>query len=97
MKIKVQGLVHWHKYDWDDKPVYQIFPNDMSSCGPEYVPIVSQEFEFDIPDDFDPRPTQVAALREHKKKVLEEAQRKANNIEDQIKRLLAIEFKSGAA
>lgn len=92
MKVKIKGIIHWQCYEWDE-PKYALWSTDMSSAGPQYVPIQPHEFEVDIPDDFDPRPKQVEALRQKKKEVLAAAQEKVNNLEDQIQRLLCIEFK----
>jgi hypothetical protein len=93
MKVTVKSFLHWHKYDWEEKSSFQLWRSDMSRDGPDYVCLGEREFEVDVPDDFDPRPHQVAALREAKQRVLAEAQAKANNIEDQIQRLLCLEFK----
>lgn len=87
MKITAKGVLHWHEGD------FTIFRTAMSSCGPNYVPIREVECEFEIPDDFDPRPKQIEALRDHKQKILAETNVKVNNIEEQIQALLAIEHK----
>lgn len=87
MKVTAIGFLHWHS------GVFTMYRHDMSSCGPGYVAIRRIEIEVEIPDDFDPRPHQIGALRDAKSKVLAEAQIKANNIEEQIQHLLAIENK----
>lgn len=97
MKTTIKAFLHWHKYDWEDSPRFQLYPTDMTSCGPEYVPIKEIEVEVEIPDDFDPAPQQIAALRAKKQEIQANAQVQANNIEEQIQRLLAIEFKPVAA
>ena len=62
--------------------------------GPERVFISEHEYEVDVPDDFDPLPQVVAGLRERKQKILADSQLAANEIDDQIQRLLCIENKS---
>lgn len=96
MKVKIKGFVHWHKYEWDSEPQYAIWRCDMSDNGPEYVCIGEREFETEIPDDFDPRPSQISALRKAKQEILADAQLKVNNIEEQIQSLLCIEHKAAA-
>lgn len=93
MKTTINAFLHYHKYEWDENPTYMLFNCDMGSCGPEYVLIGVQEVEVEIPDDFDPRPQQIEALKEAKQKILAETQIKVNNIEEQIQRILAIEYK----
>jgi hypothetical protein len=52
--------------------------------------------EFDIPDDFDPRPAMISGLREQKQKVIADAQLEAMKIEERIQKLLCIEHKADA-
>lgn len=93
MKVKIKGIVHWHKYAWEDAHCYQIYDSDMSCCGPEFVPIKEVEVEVEIPDDFDPRPVQVANLRKKRDDIRVKAQEEVNNIDEQIQRLLCLELK----
>lgn len=92
MKVTIKGVVHLYKSPYSAE-AYQFHMYDMSDMGPEYVPVMPHEFEVEIPDDFDPRPQQIAALKAKKQEVLAEAQAKATDIEGQIQRLLAIEHK----
>jgi hypothetical protein len=51
---------------------------------------MEHEFEVEVPDNFDPRPGQVAALEAKKKEIQAEFAAKVKQIEDQINSLLAI-------
>ena len=93
MKTKIKAFLHWHKYSWQTTPEYQLRHVDMSGRSPEYVLISEHEFELDIPDNFDPRPQQIKALREEKQKILADATAKATNIEEQIQTLLSLDCK----
>ena len=93
MKIKTKVLVHWHMNSWQTKPEWIINSHDMTCCGPEYVVAAKQEIEVEVPDDFDPRPKQIDSLRKKKDEVLAAAQMQVNNIEEQIQRLLCLEYK----
>ena len=93
MKANIKAVVHWRKWEWENEPVYIINPSDLSRVDPCYVPVREIEIEVEIPDDFDPRPQQIEALRKEKQRILAEAEVKATNIEEQIQRLLCIEYK----
>jgi hypothetical protein len=97
MKVTVKGFLHWHKYEWAKDPSYQIWRSDMSDTSPDYVCLGEREFEVEVPDDFDPRPSQISALRAYKQKILAETQAKVDNIEEQIQRLLCLEYKPEGA
>lgn len=99
MKVTVTGILHMYQTTWNAAPSYRIFSSDMSSCSDKnttYVPIKPVESEFEIPDDFDPRPAIVASLREQKKSILADAHVKAVAIEERIQSILCLEFKEEA-
>lgn len=96
MKVTAKGFLHWHQDRWMESPEFVVHAHDFSKYDPTYVAIRPVETEFEIPDDFDPRPQQIDALRQEKSRILGEAQAKANNIEEQIQRLLCIEYKPEA-
>jgi hypothetical protein len=93
MKVKIEAFVMWHKYEWENEPKYNLSACDMSDCGPEYSLVGKQSFEVEIPDNFDPTPAQIEGLKKKKQEILATAQVQANNIEEQIQRLLCIEHK----
>lgn len=97
MNVTVKGILHWTKQQWETDPQYQIFRCDMSDVSPEYIAIKPVNIELEIPDDFDPVPRQIEALKAKKQEILADAQFKANNIEEQIQRLLCIEHKPEVA
>lgn len=91
MKVKVKGYVHHVQYPWDEKESYEFFSTPMDSV--EYYTCVSQvpvEIELEVPDNFDPRPQQIAALEEKKRKVQAEFAKRIAEIDDQISKYLAI-------
>ena len=94
MKMKIKAWLIWHKYDWAEETTWTLNDSNMSGCGPDWVGVNQQEFEVDVPDNFDPRPMQIKALRDEKEKLLAETHVKANNLDDQIQKLLSIEDKS---
>lgn len=71
--------------------------SNCSSVARLYSPIREVEIEVDVPDDFDPRPGIVEGMREQKKRILSDAQIKANQIDEQIQQLLSITYKPEAS
>ena len=51
-----------------------------------------QEIEIDVPDDYDPRAQQVAALEALKQKVMADYHKSVTEINDRISKLLALEY-----
>ncbi len=98
MKVTITGFIYWHKYSWEDTPAYwHIQSESMGGVDPDYSLVMPHDFEVDIPDDFDPIPGRIDSMRKVKDKILADAQVQANNIEEQIQRLLCIEYKPEAA
>jgi hypothetical protein len=92
--MKIKAFLHYHKRDWSDEVSYRLHWDDCTEIlAPDYVLISEQEFEVEIPDDFDPRPLQIKGLRAVKEKIIAEAHAKVINLEEQIQKLLAIEYK----
>lgn len=89
--VQIEACVVWHYSEYTGKPAIELYPFDMSSAGAEYVFIGKQTLNVDVPDDFDPRPSQVENLRKKQQEILAEAQMKVTNIDEQIQRLLCIE------
>lgn len=89
MKIKIIAHIHYSKWHWEDKGEYQIFSykldDDKQRC---YVG--QQEIEIDVPDDFDPREQQIAALEKEKQKVMADYQKTVTDINNRINNLKAI-------
>lgn len=60
------------------------------------VAVREHSIEVEIPDDFDLRPQQIAALDEEIKKTRAEFTARINELQEQKSRLLAIEYVAGA-
>jgi hypothetical protein len=93
MKTTIKGYVLWVNDSWMKEPHFELWPSDVSRCSPNKAFIKEQDFEVEIPDDFDPVPGQIDALREKQTELRAEMQVKLNNLEEQIQRLLCIEYK----
>lgn len=93
MKKTIKAYLIWTMHSWMKEPEIAFWPGDVSSSGPEHVLLKEMDIEVDLPDDFDPTPHQIKMLKAKKKQILAEAHVKAENIEEQIQRLLCIEYK----
>ena len=90
MKVTIKGYITCTQYAWDDKPTYSFYSFDPTSYDSSTVKVMEHEFEVEVPDNFDPRPGQVAALEAKKKEIQAEFAAKVKQIDDKINSLLAI-------
>jgi hypothetical protein len=51
-----------------------------------------QEVEIEVPEDYDPRAQQIAALEKQKQKVMADFQKSVDEINERISKLLAVEY-----
>ena len=90
MKIKTTAHVHYQKFSWEKKGEYRLASFQMDDNA-ERTYVGQQEIEIDIPEDYDPRAQQVAALEKQKQKVMADYQKSVMEINDRINKLLALE------
>lgn len=88
MKVKIEAWVLFTPSGSGGR--FQLFPFEMESAG--YVTVNKQEFEVEVPDDFDPRTKQVELLRKEKERINGEFAKRVTQIDEQINRLTALEF-----
>ena len=91
MKVQKEMIVHLYSHD---KTRYELFRSDMSEYG--HIPVCKQIIEFEVPDDFDPVPVQVAMLRKQEAKVREEFNERINQIKEEISKLSALTYSEAA-
>ena len=91
MKVKTIAHIHYSKYPWDDKGRFEVlsFKADDDSYR---TYIGAQEIEIDVPNDYDPRVQQIAALEKQKQKVMADYQKTVTEINDRINKLQALEY-----
>jgi len=91
MKIKTTIHIHHLKFPWEEKGEYEVFsfkaPNDENRTH-----VCEQEIEIEVPDNYDPRAQQIAALEEKRQRVMAEYQKTVNEINDRISKLQAITY-----
>lgn len=91
MKITVTAHIHYFKYRWDDKGEYHLFYVQLDDTD-DRVYIGEQQVEIEVPDDFDPRAKQVAALEKKKQEVMANFQNTITEINARISNLQALEY-----
>ena len=89
MKIKTTVHIHYSKCSWEEAHEYLVFSHKMSDTDYR-AHICEQEIEIEVPDDFDPRAQQIAALEAQKKKVMAQYQKTVTEITERINKLQAI-------
>lgn len=91
MKIKLTAHIHYNKYHWEEKGEFQIWFAKMDDVDHRTY-VGEQEVEVDVPDNYDPRAQQIAALEKHKQKVMADYQKMVNDINERISNLQAITY-----
>lgn len=90
MKITIKGYITCTQYAWDTKPSFSFYGFDPTTYDASTVKVMEHEFEVEVPDNFDPRPGQVAALEAKKEEMRAEFSKRVKDIDDKINSLLAI-------
>lgn len=90
MNIKIMAHVHYQKYAWQEKGEYRLASFKLDDSA-ERTYVGEQEIEIDIPEDYDPRAQQVAALEKQKQKVMADYHKSVMEINERINKLLALE------
>jgi hypothetical protein len=92
MKVSITTFLHMSPPRYGAKePKFEFYPFDMSSNGSALVG--ERVIEVEVPDDFDPKPGLVKAMRKKQSDLRAESEFKIKQIEEHIQSLLAIEFK----
>jgi len=91
MKITLTAHIHYSKSRWDDEGEYQILYIKLSDTD-DRVYIGEQQVEIEVPDDFDPRAKQIAALEKKKQEVMADFQNTITEINARISNLQALEY-----
>jgi hypothetical protein len=91
MKIKTIVHVYYSKFANDYKGGFQVLcfkaPDD------DYrVWVSEQDVEIEVPENFDPRQSEVAALEARKIKAMADYQKTVTEINDRISKLQALEY-----
>lgn len=95
MKVTIDGHIDHRKNQYGGKDEYAHHRFDMSEFG--WVKVMDYPLEIEAPDDFDPRPQQIAALQAEKAKLHADFAARCTQIERQISELTCLEFSPSEA
>ena len=95
MKIKTTVHIHYQKYSWEEKADYRLASFRMDDTEHRTY-VGEQEIEIDVPEDYDPRAQQIAALKEQAQKVMADYHKSIMEINDRISKLQALEYDNAA-
>jgi hypothetical protein len=90
MKKVINAHILYRKDEFSNADEFKLAMFEMESCG--FITVREQEFEVDIPDDFDPRSKQIEILQKEQERINAEFQKRCTAIQEQINRLTALEF-----
>jgi N-acetyl-anhydromuramyl-L-alanine amidase AmpD len=90
MKIKTMAHIHLQKYSWEEKGEYRLASFKLDD-NENRTYIGEQEIEIEVPDNYDPRAQQIAALEALKQKVMADYHKSVMEINERIGKLLALE------
>lgn len=91
MKIKVTAHIYFSKYSWENNGEFLLFYAKIDG-NENMVYVSTQEVEIDVPENFDPRALQIAALEAQKQKAMADYQKSVNDINERISKLQALEY-----
>lgn len=102
MKKIIKGFITWEAPRYSQgKPTIDFYAFDprKTTSFPDVVVVKEHEIEIEVPDDFDPRPSQIANLRKEELKARADFEARITQIKRKIAELEAIEFtpEGGAA
>tara|TARA_R110002126_G_scaffold272267_1_gene416413 strand:+ start:278 stop:559 length:282 start_codon:yes stop_codon:yes gene_type:complete len=91
MKTTITAHLHYRKYHFDEQGTFELFSVNLGdSDGRTYVG--PREVEVDVPENYDPRAQQIAALEKQKQKVMADFQKTVTEINARISNLQALEY-----
>lgn len=90
MKIKTALYVFHEQHSWQNEPTYAAYTFKPSDTDARTF-INEQHVDLYIPDGYDPRAQQIAALEAHKQTLMADFQKSLTNINASITNLQALE------
>ena len=91
MKVKITAHIHYLKYSWEEEGKFEVYSFKFDDDDHRTY-VGEQEIEVNVPDNYDPRAQQIAALEKHKQKVMADFQISVDGINEKISKLQAIEY-----
>lgn len=92
MKVQETGFILYKKERWETQGKFMFKPWEHPESG--YVTVCPHTIEFEVPDDFNPIPGQVAILEAKAKELKAKFAKDMMEIEDSISKLTCISMES---
>jgi len=89
--MKTTIYIHFTKFSWQNQGRFEVFSYELTN-DENHAYVGSQEIELNVPDNYDPRPAQIAALEQQKQKVMADYQKSVTEINERISKLQALEY-----
>jgi hypothetical protein len=93
MKVKTTVHIYHEQYSWEQTARFLALYIKIDDCEHRTY-VGEQEIEIEVPDNYDPRAQKIAALENHKLKVMADYQKTVDQINERISKLQAIEYKA---
>jgi hypothetical protein len=91
MKVKINAYIHFAKYSWENEGEFQLFSVKLDDTDHRTF-VGERAIEIEVPDNYDPRAQQIAALEKQKQKVMADFQQSVTEINERISNLQALEY-----
>jgi hypothetical protein len=91
MKVKINAYIHFAKYSWENEGEFQLFSVKLDDTDHRTF-VGERAIEIEVPDNYDPRVQQIAALEKQKQKVMADFQQSVTEINERISNLQALEY-----
>ena len=91
MKIKTTVHIYHQQYSWEETARFLVMYGKINDSEHQTY-VGEQEIEIEVPEDYDPRAQQIAALEKQKQKVMADFQKSVYEINERISKLLAVEL-----
>jgi hypothetical protein len=89
--MKTTIYIHFTKFSWQDQGRFEVFSYEIKN-NENHAYVGSQEIELNVPDNYDPRAQQIAALEAQKTKAMADYQKSVTEINERISKLQALEY-----
>jgi hypothetical protein len=91
MKIKIATHIHYVKWIWETEGRFELYCCQLAD-DEHRTYVCAQEIEIDVPENYDPRAQQIAALEKQKQKAMANFQKSVDEINEKISKLQALEY-----
>ena len=91
MKTTITAHLHYLKFAWEEKGEFELFSCKLGD-DEHRTYIGEREIEVEVPDNYDPRAQQIAALEKQKQRVMADSHKAITEIEGKISNLQALEY-----